>query len=373
MRKEIVRLGAAAALVFACFGQPAKVDDQTALQIEALNRLKGTDLDSNEALKSAVLRVLEKTRGTPQFVEIVRDFNLKGHSGALLEYAIRYPNETSAIEAFRLALSEAGTNTLPALLGSTNAVAIVQLIGNTREKELQPILKSLVADTGKPLPTRKAAVVTLARTQDGARFLLDLARNDNLPGDVKLTAASELNLAPWPEIKKAALELLPLPQSQNAEPLPPIAELVKRSGNAARGREVFESPTAACASCHVVNGKGTDVGPQLSEIGTKLGKEALYEAILDPSSGISFGFEAWSIETKSGDDLFGLIVSETADELTIKSQVGVISKVKKSDITRRQKLSTSLMPLGLQLTMSTHDLVDVVEYLFSLKKAEPSK
>jgi putative heme-binding domain-containing protein len=371
VRKAWLSFGAAAALAAQGFAQPAKVDDQTALQIEALNRLKGTDLESNPTLKSAVVRILEKTRGTPQFVEIVRDFGLKGHSSTLLEYAVKYPNESSAVEAFRLALRENGTNSLPALIASTNAVAIVQLIGNAKDKELQPMLKSLVQDAAKPLPTRKAAVQTLARSEDGARFLLDLAKEEKLPGDVRLAASSELNLAPWPAIKKAALEILPLPQSQNAEPLPPISELVKRTGDPARGREVFGSATAACASCHVVNGKGTDVGPQLSEIGTKLGKDALYESILDPSSGISFGFEAWTVELKNGDELFGLITSETADELTVKSQTGVATKVKKADIARRQKLATSLMPLGLQVTMSTQDLVDLVEFLSSLKKAGP--
>jgi putative heme-binding domain-containing protein len=303
-------------------------------------------------------------------VEIVRDFNLKGHSAALLDYAIHYPRDASAVEAFRLAIRENGTNSLPTLLGSTNAVAVVQLIGNSKEKELQPIVKSLVQDTARPLPTRKAAVQTLARTEDGARFLLDLAKEEKLPGDVKLTASSELNVAPWPAIKNAALEILPLPQTQNAEPLPPISELVKRTGNAAHGREIFESQTAACSSCHVVNGKGNDVGPQLSEIGTKLGKDALYEAILDPSSGISFGFEAWTIELKNGDELFGLLTSETSEELSVKSQTGVLTKVKKSDIAKRQKLTTSLMPTGLQLTMSTQDLVDLIEFLSSLKKAQ---
>ena len=371
MLKALLSLGAAAAFVAQSLAQPAQVDDQTALQIEALNRLKGTDLESNETLKAAVLRILEKTRGTPQFVEIIRDFNLKGHSTALFDYAVKYPNESSAVEAFRLALREKGTNSIPALIESTNAVAIVQLIGNSKDKELQPALKALVTDVVKPLPTRSAAVQTLARAEDGARYLLDLAREEKLPADVKLTASSELNLAPWPDIKKAAVEILPLPQTQNAEPLPPISELVKRTGNSARGREIFESQTAACSSCHVVNGKGTDVGPQLSEIGAKLGKDALYQAILDPSSGISFGFEAWTIELKNGDELFGLITSETSDELTVKSQTGVVTKAKKSEIAKRQKLTTSLMPLGLQLTMSAQDLVDLVEFLSSLKKAAP--
>ena len=188
---------------------------------------------------------------------------------------------------------------------------------------------------------------------------------------MKLTAAFELNLAPWPEVKKLALDILPLPQTKNAEPLPPISELVKRTGDPARGRLVFESDTAACIYCHVVNGRGTDVGPQLSEIGTKLGKDALYQSILDPSSGISFGFEAWNIQLKNDDELFGLITSETGDELTVKTQAGVITKVKRSEIAKRQKLSSSLMPVGLQLTMSTQELVDLVEYLASLKKTAP--
>ena len=41
-----------------------------------------------------------------------------------------------------------------------------------------------------------------------------------------------------------------------------------------------------CSKCHQINGTGTDFGPNLSEIGAKLAKKALYETILDPSAGI---------------------------------------------------------------------------------------
>ena len=137
-----------------------------------------------------------------------------------------------------------------------------------------------------------------------------------------------------------------------------------------RGAEVFARPTVGCINCHQVNGNGTDFGPNLSEIGTKLGKDAIYESILDPSAGISFGFEAWSIELKNGDENFGLITSETNDEISLKSQNGITTKYKKSDIAKRQKQTLSIMPAGLQLTMSTEDLVNLVEYLSSLKKKE---
>ena len=112
------------------------------------------------------------------------------------------------------------------------------------------------------------------------------------------------------------------------------------------------------------------MGPNLSEIGTKLGKEALYEAILDPSAGISFGYEAWSVELENGDEIYGLITSETEDEVSVKAQNGVVTKHRKDEISSRRKSTTSIMPAGLQLTMSTEELVDLVEYLASLKKAE---
>jgi putative heme-binding domain-containing protein len=372
IRKGLLNGAIACLSLLGLFAQPATVDEQTAIQIEALSRLKDVDLEANTALKAAVLKVLEKTRGTPQFMEIVRDFKLKGHGAALLEYALKFPAESSGIEAFRLAVAEMGRPAIESLITTKDGPFLVQLMGNSNDKDLQPVLRRLVRDSSQPIAARKEAVRALARKEDGARFLLDLATKDEVPADVKLIASSELNVAPWPEIKKMALEILPLPQTKNAESLPPISELIKRNGDADRGRKIFESQTAACSSCHQVNGRGTEVGPNLSEIGTKLGKEALFESILDPSAGISFGFEAWSVEFKNGDEAFGLITSETADEVAIKSQAGVLTKIKKVEITRRRKMVSSLMPTGLQLTMSSQDLVDLVEYLVSLKKAKDS-
>ncbi|HTG44660.1 MAG TPA: c-type cytochrome [Verrucomicrobiae bacterium] len=367
MWKSLFRGGASVLLALTIFAAPGAIDDQTATQIEALSRLQGVDLESNAALKGAVLKVLEKTRGTSHFVDLVRDFRLKGHGPELLHYALRNPRETAGIEAFRLAVAELGVSALETVLAGEEGSAAVQLIGNSNDKQLEAILRRLAEDSQKPPALRKEAVKALARTQEGARFLLELAREGKLGSDVKLTTSSELNLAPWPDIKKQALELLPLPQTQNAEPLPSITELMRRSGDSRRGQQVFESTTSACSSCHQVKGRGTEVGPNLSEIGTKLGKDALYESILDPSAGISFGFEAWNIELKNGDEAFGLITSETADEIAVKAQTGVTTKYKKAEIAKRQKLTTSIMPAGLQLTMSTPDLIDVVEYLASLK------
>jgi putative heme-binding domain-containing protein len=219
------------------------------------------------------------------------------------------------------------------------------------------------------LVLRKQAVRALARVQDGASALLELARNMKLPDDLKLIASSELNRVPWPDLRSEAAQLLPMPRSRESSPLPPIAELAGMKGDAVNGAAVFRRDTVGCIKCHQVNGEGIDFGPNLSEIGTKLAREAIYEAILDPSAGIAFGYEAWHLELKGGDEADGLVVSETADELALKAIGGVVTRYKKADIVRRTKQKLSIMPSGLEQTMSRQELVDLVEYLSSLKKA----
>src|SRR5437667_7018069 len=189
----------------------------------------------------------------------------------------------------------------------------------------------------------------------------NLSKEQMRPEDVKRVASSELDNVRWAHLKTEAAQLLPLPQRQNAQPLPPISELVKMPGDAKHGAEVFRRETVGCSKCHQVNGEGIDFGPNLSEIGTKLGKDALYEAVLDPSAGISFGFEAWQIELKNGNEAYGLIVSDTAEELALKTRGGIVTRYRKSDVAKREQQKLPIMPAGLQQNMSNAKLVDLVD------------
>ncbi|MSU60830.1 MAG: c-type cytochrome [Pedosphaera sp.] len=357
-----------AALTAAIATGSLAADDNNAVAIEALSRLKEVDLDANPAIKSAVLRIIESTKGTAQFVELVRDFKLKGQDAALLDYALSHPSESAAADAVRLLMVNKSDSLIDKTLKSSDANKLIEPLGNTGERQIVPFLLPLLTDTSKDVALRQRVLRALAQVQDGAAEILKLAKNEKLPADLKLVASSELNNVRWASIKSEAAQLLPPPQSQNSEPLPPISELMKRTGDPQRGAELFQSPQVACASCHQVNSKGIDFGPKLSEIGTKLGKDALYAAILDPNAGISFGYETWQLELKNGDEGYGLIASETESEVAIKSAGGILTRYKKSDIAKREKLATSTMPSGLQQAMTTQQLVDLVEYLSTLKK-----
>jgi putative heme-binding domain-containing protein len=338
------------------------------INLEALSRLKGIDLEANPAVKAVVLKLLDQVRGTPQFVEIVRDCNIPGQTQPLLEAAAKDPTGATGVEAMRLVLHSGELPAVKLGLAGTNAANLAEALGNTGEKEIVPLLEPLVSDHTNSLPLRQQCVRALAKVQEGASALLALVRAQKLSPDLRLTAASELNNVRWDTLKAEAAQLLPLPKSQNTTPLPPISELIKLKGDPTRGAAVFRRETVGCFKCHQINGQGTDFGPNLSEIGTKLARTAIYESILDPSAGIAFGYEAWDIELKNGDDAVGLIVSETTDELALKAVGGIVTRYKKSDIARRTKQKLSIMPAGLEQTMSKDDLVDLVEYLSSLKK-----
>ena len=70
---------------------------------------------------------------------------------------------------------------------------------------------------------------------------------------------------------------------------------------------------------------------------------------------------------KDGTGALGIVRSETRDELVLALPGGAVTKLRKRDIAKRDKFPTSMMPSGLNQALTQEDLVDLVEYLASLK------
>jgi len=62
----------------------------------------------------------------------------------------------------------------------------------------------------------------------------------------------------------------------------------KPLGNAAHGKELFYGD-ANCSSCHMVNGKGGRIGPDLSSVGGSRRTDALIESVRKPSAKLAWG------------------------------------------------------------------------------------
>ncbi len=91
-------------------------------------------------------------------------------------------------------------------------------------------------------------------------------------------------------------------------------------------------------------------------------------SILDPNAGISHNYEAWLAVTNDGKTVTGLLVSKTDSEVVLKDAAGIVYTLKLADVDELKKLTTSLMPADLQKLLTPQDLVDVVDFLTTLKK-----
>ncbi len=346
---------------------PAKVNTL----IEALGRLKPALVNSNAALKEKLNQVLDSVRGEARSVALIKKFQVKGREVDLLVVAVKHPNDPAGVEALGMVLAGDGKKAVAALLigkDAKQAAAVARALGNSNNQKVIPLLVPLVTNAEVHVNVRKEAVKGLANFEAGAKQLLALAKAGKLPLSAKFTASLALSTVRWPAIKAEAAKVLPPLLGANATPLPPVAVLAKRKGNIGNGAKIFLREAVQCARCHKVGDAGIEVGPALTEIGDKLPKTELYASILDPSAGIAFGYEAWLVLMNDGNAAFGIIESETDDEISIKGPTGAVTKHVKANIKSRAQQPVSLMPPGLHLTLKEAELVDLVEYLASLKK-----
>ena len=354
---------------------PAKNEAETVrrdqLVVEAMLKLPEQKLGDRADLAEGVQRVLGRTKDRSEQLRILKQIGTKDSVARLIELGMSGDVDSTSVAAFEALLSADKGDALTLMLLSekpevaSRASEVLALCNGRGTVKLM----TAVLNDAKALPEAHMAVARgLARTDQGAQLLLDAARDGKLPNEVRFIAGSALRSNRKDEIRKAANELFPSPKSLGKEPVPPLAELVTRNGDAGSGEKLFKT-TGTCANCHQVRGQGKVVGPDLTEIGSKLTREAMYVSILDPSAGISHNFESYSALLESGQVIVGLMVSQTDDKVTLKDAQGIERVMPKSEIEQLKKQDKSLMPENLIEALSTKDLVDVVEYMLTLKKS----
>lgn len=147
---------------------------------------------------------------------------------------------------------------------------------------------------------------------------------------------------------------------------------LRDTGTASRGKGFFEG-VAGCVACHRVNGNGNLIGPDLSDVAAKYDRAALIESVLYPSKQILDGYHSTTLTLKNGDQLNGFLRSQGDDDLTLIDVAGEKHIVKKTEVTKNEETSTSLMPEGLQTTLSLDAFSDLIAYLESLKGTSSPK
>jgi putative heme-binding domain-containing protein len=137
-------------------------------------------------------------------------------------------------------------------------------------------------------------------------------------------------------------------------------------GNIQAGNFIFNRNQAAqCVRCHNVGGEGGIVGPSLKGIASRLTREQLLQALIEPSARIAPGYGTISLTLTDGQEVSGSVISETEQEIQLKTNEAEPLRIAVSRIKSRENYPSSMPPMGSML--SKREIRDVVEYLASLK------
>lgn len=339
---------------------------------QQINRLVLTHLDQeyldrSPAVRSVLTTTLNESAGTEAYLELVQKFEVKSENPRLLQMALEESDNTLGKSAATLLLRQGGLNSVQEVLysGEDDKIhamfAVLRGIGSAESLDL---LENMAFDSSLPLSVRKEATAAIGGSYGGEDRVLALLENEKLPENLIPSAVTGVSRAWRKSVRAEAATYLDATASEE-NPLPPMKELLAMEGSIEKGLVVFKNN---CAVCHQVGDMGMDFGPKLSEIGSKLSKEAQFISILHPDAGISFGYEGYLIQMKDGSSLGGIIASQTETDIDLKLPGGSTVPIKTSEMKSMEQMENSMMPAGLEKTMSTQELVDLVSYLMSLKK-----
>ena len=147
------------------------------------------------------------------------------------------------------------------------------------------------------------------------------------------------------------------------------ADVLRGVGDASRGKALFEGK-GQCATCHRINGKGSRVGPDLSEVGATRPLAELHQALLDPSAAMRAGNRPFRVVTKDGTTITGRLMNQDSFSVQMIDANERLVSLLKSNLREYGFSKTSPMPPARD-RLSLEEVDDVVGYLVTLKGLNP--
>ncbi len=186
-----------------------------------------------------------------------------------------------------------------------------------------------------------------------------------------LVFASASGDAAWGKLGKGAkvVRTTDAPPLLNAEQFAAVEQktarfmaLSAKAGDATKGKVLV----ALCQACHVINGQGGQLGPNLSGAGA-MGMEAVIRNIIEPNAAIEAAYRIFQMKLKAGEVIEAFYVSEDATAYVIRQAGGADRRVPKAEVASAKYLRRSLMPEGLLDGFTDEQITDLFAYLKTLK------
>ena len=133
-------------------------------------------------------------------------------------------------------------------------------------------------------------------------------------------------------------------------------------GDPIRGAATYEAK--GCQTCHVIAGRGTSLGPELTAIGGLRGPAYLRESIVKPEAAHPPGYLVVRAAPRVGGEVRGIRVDEDVFWIHIRDAAGTLHVLEKKQLQRLDReLTGTLMPS--YASLSADELDNLVAYLAS--------
>lgn len=321
-----------------------------------------TRLEAQNGLAELLAVLDEKNLSLTDFAKQVSDAKARAavnQMAAKLQQAADSLKTAPTMESLALLATDRGhreavKGMLPELWAKTGGAEVLRLVAKLQPKGGEQFL--LEGWDQRTPALRTQILETLLSNDDWALALL------KRPEAKACDAATRARLMKHPKKNIANLAEKVFADATSATRAAVVEKFkpaLKLQGDAARGKTVFAS---VCISCHKLDGVGLELGPDLRSV-AQHDAEKLLNSILDPSAIIEPGFMAYHCTLKNGEQLYGVIATETSASLTLKMAGNVTRSVLRSDVATLKSTGISLMPEGLEAAMTPQALADLIAYL----------
>ncbi len=347
----------------------ANYGKDTAVTKLVLHTLDAKTVARSAIAKKALDELLLSLANSQEFLDLVSRYDHVASRPKLVNMILTQDNGSLIGQAASLLIKFNGKSIIDKMLEGNDLQKLNKMtdaLGEAGSKQSISMLENMMLSKNYSDTARKTAARKMGYSMNGEDRVLELLEAKKIPESIIPSSVAGLKNAWRKMVYEKAKAYLPGQQAtalQTTEPT--MNDLGSLKPDAGNGKKIFEDN---CGICHQVNGSGQNFGPNLSQIGSKLPKEGLLDAIVHPSAGISFGYETSTVEMKDGSKYTGIIASKTSSEIELKMPGGVSKKLDAADVKNTSQSNESMMP-ALWQSLDKQHLADLLGYLEGLKKA----
>lgn len=280
-------------------------------------------------------------------------------------------NRADRVAAIELMGFITGTESLPVFKKALQPenpraiqLAVVRAIGRQNTREGAQLLMDEEQWAGYTPNVRSAVLAEMLSTPVFAKALLDAIEGEVVaPSEISSVDRQRLMTHQDEAIRQRAESLFAeLEGGARKEVYEEYLSILnEEKGDPKVGADVFER---VCSVCHTYAGQGGEVGPDLTGIKNQP-KDAILLHTIMPNYEVYPSYQTVVIETNEGRSLSGWIVTETDNGVTIRTASGADETVMRDNIASLSNTGQSLMPYGLEKTMTKEEMAGLIRYLKS--------